>query len=399
MKRLLLSTACLSVFAASLSAQITLNQSSYTSTFVGTQDTLLNSITSSTYPTLTAATNATWDMSGAVSNISSAISILAHVQPASAFSGAQYADSSTFAFGPAGYTANVQYNIASAGLQELGEHVFRNATHLTGAGTSATDSVIVDAQDITYSSAHTVIKFPATMNTNWSSTYHYDFDFHLDFAGAGLSNQLGIVRNYITETDTVIGWGKMKVLMVDGSTSALMDVLQVKTTYNVTDSFFLPGQPSFILSALLGQFGLTQGQTTISYTQSYYQANEVSALAFVDYTDSTYTTPASATTYAARGTTPASVVLVNNDNSVNVYPNPVTNRQVSLDINQAKNGMCTYEVIDISGKLLTSDVFMVTGNQIHQQIQLPSNVSAGMYYIRVKMNNNTIAVKPISITN
>ena len=66
MKRTLLALTTALMTVQCSNAQITLNNSSYTTTFAGTVDTFLSSGTGVTYPALIPATNATWDMTTAV---------------------------------------------------------------------------------------------------------------------------------------------------------------------------------------------------------------------------------------------------------------------------------------------------------------------------------------------
>ncbi len=397
MKKQLLGIACIAFFAGSVFAQtpITLNQSSYTSTFANTNDTVLTSILSSTYPNLSAATNASWDMTGAVSTTS--VGSIRHVSPyTSVFASAQYADSLLFPFNgvpSATYLSDVQNTITSAGFSEYGQHVKRQSFNPPGFG--ATDSVVVDAQDIVYDNPRTIIQFPATYLSTWTSTYSYHFNFHLSIAALLLSNAAGYISSHITEKDSVVGWGQMEVKQLDGSTSGFVNVLQVKTTVSDEDSFYMPGTSAFVLSTLMSQINVSQGQVSNSYYQYYYRPNEVTPLAKIVFSDSTYSAPSSAQTHAQRlPPGPGGVTSLSANNRISVYPNPVTGGNISIDIPQiSQNNNWTYELIDINGKHILSNAL----RSAHTQIRLSSDMSVGIYYLSLKNNGRPIETRAIDV--
>ncbi len=397
MKKLLLGFATL-LFAVIVSAQtpITLSQSSYTSAFANTNDTVLTSIISSSYPTLTAATNASWDMTGAVSTTS--VASILHVNPyTSGFASAQYADSGTYSFGPFSYQASVQNAIAPTAFLEYGEHIYRKGFSLVGVapGATTTDSFVVDAQNDIYSTPRTAISFPATYHSTWTSNYNLDFTYHLTYTIV-YNNVPGYVREFITELDSVVGWGQMRVLELNGDTSGYMDVLQIRSDVSVMDSFYLNGSPA--PSALLSSFNVTQGMVTVSNTQYYVRPNEVTPLAEVSFDDSTYSSANGAQTHAQRlAAGPAGVATLINNGNIAVYPNPVVDRNIYLDIPTAKaNDRWTYDLTDINGKNVLCGNLLP--NIVHAQIKLPSELSSGIYYLNVSNKGILAASKALDIT-
>ena len=70
------------------------------------------------------------------------------------------------------------------------------------------------------------------------------------------------------------------------------------------------------------------------------------------------------------------------DNFVTVFPNPVTNKQVTLYFKQALTGRFTVELNDVNGRKLSNQTINLRAQQTHR-MQLPSSTAAGTYVIRV----------------
>lgn len=75
------------------------------------------------------------------------------------------------------------------------------------------------------------------------------------------------------------------------------------------------------------------------------------------------------------------------DNFVMVFPNPVTNKQVTLYFSKALTGRYMVELNDVNGRKLSNNTFELTSQQTHK-LQLPNTASAGTYVIRVIGENN-----------
>src|ERR1700748_2295545 len=199
MKKTLFTIAAALAVTANLSAQtaITLNQSSYGSNNLGT-DTL--SVIDSTFPNLAPATNATWDLTTASYDPNH----ITQSRVATSLLTAQFADSISQGFGPIDYNIDVLTSVTSNGIIQYGAYVPQQ-TFSVGGGLA---SITVDSQVITYSTPQTIIQFPATINSSWTANYNYTFNFHITASAVGYNNAAGTVRAYISEKDSVTGWGK-----------------------------------------------------------------------------------------------------------------------------------------------------------------------------------------------
>lgn len=381
MKKTLFTIAAAFAVTANLSAQtaITLNQSSYNSTNFGT-DTLRQ--VDSTFPNLTPATNAMWDMTTATYDNS----YITQSRVPTTYLGAQFADSMSQGFGPINYNIDMLTSVTSNGIIEYGAYV-PYQQFINPQGYPVT--IDVDSQVITYLTPQTIIQFPATIGSSWTSNYQYDFDFHINVTQL-YNNAPGIVRAFVSEKDSVTGWGKMRVKDLNGNASGYLNVLQVQASAQVIDSFFINGAAPN--SLILGAFGVTDPDTAYTYTQYYYRPMEVSALATVDYPDNTFTQPDYATTQTQRLVN-ESVAVVNDGITVNVYPNPVTNRTISVDIPAMQGNNWTYDLIDITGQTVATAPL----RGAHSQIAIAPSLASGIYYLRINQDGKSVSVKALDI--
>ncbi len=382
MRKSILSIAVL-LLAASTHAQITLTSGSYPATLTGT-DSLKVTTAASAFPSFAAAANGMWDLT----DVTDSTPVLyVYRVPTTTY---QFADSNFYSLSTYSYQGNVQSSNVASGLLEYGVNVQQMGYSLAAVTFGPTDSLIIPAQDTIYSSPRTKIGFPATYHSSWSSNYHFNFHFIISVALVPLSHAPGVVSSYVTEQDSVIGWGQMRVKTLAGTASSWFNVLQVQTKTSTVDSFFVNGAPAS--ATVLGGLGVTQGQVTTTYEQNYYRPEEVTAFANVQFTDSTYSTPTKATTHTQRtidlGVAEASAVA-----TVGIYPNPVSGGEVTVTL-PAIGGTWSYELMDVSGKVLAANALSVTGNQAH--VVLPS-VASGTCYVRLNNNGKEIAVKAITI--
>lgn len=70
------------------------------------------------------------------------------------------------------------------------------------------------------------------------------------------------------------------------------------------------------------------------------------------------------------------------ENSVKVFPNPVTNKQVNLQFNQPLKGNYTATITDASGKMIQTNVLNLNG-ELNRNLKLDKMASKGIYLIRL----------------
>lgn len=385
MRKFLLSLVVTLSLTVTLSAQITLSQSSYPVSVVGT-DSIANTTVASFIPILTPTTNAIWDLTTITdSSVPSFIYRVASITY-------PFADSNSYNFAGYAYQGNIQCAILSSNFCAFQLNINRFGYSLLPVTLGPTDSLIIIPQVDTFSSPHVIIPFPATFNTTWTSSYYSNFRYQLSVALLGYDHANGIVRSLTTETDSVAGWGEMRVKDLTGSPSSYFDVLQVKKVVTEVDSFYLNGRPDTAL--VIAELGLTQGQTTTTYLQDYYRTGEVTPLAELTYSDATFSHPVHAATHIQRLVNEG-VANVDGTSEVKLFPNPATGR-VTIEL-PSMPGMWSFELSDFTGQIIQSGTLTLNGNIA--QVTLPQSMASGIYSLRLFNNNGFNCVKTIEAMN
>jgi len=396
MKKLIFTIASSFLIISQSQSQITI--SSVVSAIAGTNDSVKSvSIVSLPGLTLPAATNKTWDITG-LSYSGAGVYRHVAIPAGTPFAAAQYADSAVYEISSGSgvsYTTDEATQASASGLNILGEYIYHQHISLTGVTGGANDSLGFPAQDILYSSPKTVLKFPMTYNTNWTTTSKYTTNFEVTVALFSLTDVPAQRVTSYTVKDSVIGWGKMRVKNIAGDSTAYMDVLQVKTIYTTEDSFYLAGSPA--PATLLAGFGLVQGMITSLFEENFYRLNEVTPLLKVEYADSTFTTPVAGEVHTQRLAVPTAVENISLANDVHVYPNPVTDHTIAIELPKYQNGSWSYQLMNTAGHIITSSSLPSHGGIAH--IHLSSAVTPGVYYLRLSNDGKQACIKAVNIIN
>jgi hypothetical protein len=390
MKRL--STLGLLLLAATgLHAQITLTNTGYTT--VGT-DTLTMLATGSTSgPTVMdslgiPASNKSWDVSMVPST---GLSFYDKNQfPNPPFPTADYAHVATYSFSSSlSYATNMFIKMDNAGILRLGQNKYNRDAISIGAQTgNSNDSLIFPVQTIPHTATGIELAFPATMNSNWTSSYGTTTRFNLTLTAFGLNNTPGERRSFFTYKDSVVGWGQMRVRNFrNNQRSAWIPVLQVREYVSTRDSFFLGGAPAPAI--LLGAFGLSQGQISNSYRMKYYRVGEQYPLVQTQYDNPSFAgAPTQAEANMMRLPNAAAVTSVAGLGAIRVFPNPVRDGILHIEGYQHA-GAVQYALFTVTGQILQAGELPASGT-----LTLPAGLSAGTYQLRLS-NGTATAVHPI----
>ncbi len=397
MKKVLFSITLLASTIAA-NAQITLNQSSFATAHLSGPDTVLTSPTPLLAPPLLPGSAAfAKDMSSYTTNTNMSI-----IYRVAGTGSNQWADSTYLSFATGfGYKANYGSSITSTGYIQSGIHIGRSALGLattTLSGALPTDSVVINTQDIAFTAPRTRLMFPATFRSSWTSSYHFDFNFKLTVTNLFYNNTPGIVRSYVTEKDSVIGYGTIQVRTKDGSNSNYINVLQVQSTVSTRDSFFLNGTlmtPSQLaLFVAAGTQFTHQGQTTVSNEVYYYRTGELTPALHVTF-DSANTHPVSAESQASRMA--EAVPETEIAHALNVYPNPVTGHTIMISGTTATYGAWSYELQNIAGQVVNKGALQLNANNAKSSIAVPGTVAPGTYFLHLYNNTNQQTVRKLTI--
>lgn len=71
------------------------------------------------------------------------------------------------------------------------------------------------------------------------------------------------------------------------------------------------------------------------------------------------------------------------DSKINIFPNPVTNSQFTIQFNDFAAGSYTIRITDVTGRQITQQVVNVGGDNQSQLIKLPASSAAGVYLVKV----------------
>ncbi len=296
-----------------------------------------------------------------------------------------------------GYFVYAEYDFNSSNIKVSGTDIDAQAYGLAAFTGSSTDSLIIPAQQILLTSPKVVIQFPCTAGSSWSSVSRRVNNFNLTVGAAGLSNTPSQHTYYVHRTDSVIGWGSMRVYTSSGP-SMLYSVLMDKVAEYAVDSFYVGGVPA--PTTLLTGLGVAQGQKTDSvFRYNFYRKGSFNyLLSFYYGADATYTTPLNK--YMDTGNVAprnASVNGLQNDNYTTVlFPNPVNGNELNILFSGRNVSDCKYYITDVAGRIMQTGMPENRQDQIH--IDLSNNLANGKYVITVTDNeNNKISVEQFDI--
>jgi hypothetical protein len=76
------------------------------------------------------------------------------------------------------------------------------------------------------------------------------------------------------------------------------------------------------------------------------------------------------------------------DSKINIFPNPVTNSQFTIQFNDLAAGSYTIRVTDVTGRQVMQQEVNVGGDKQYQVIKIPASSSAGVYLVKVTDPNS-----------
>ena len=152
-----------------------------------------------------------------------------------------------------------------------------------------------------------------------------------------------------------------------------------------TDSFYVNGAP--ISPALAAAFSVSQGQRTQEANAIEFQRRGSSLYLMRMYagTDSTCTNITEVFS-DSDNLTPVAVNDVNKSNFTSIlYPNPAQNIDIQLMIMGEHQAITSFSILDISGRLITSQKANWQGNKV---VLPTSKLSPGMYVLNMSDKEN-----------
>lgn len=382
-------------------AQLTLTAADFSAPVAGTTDTLLFADSTSVLPMLSRGAAATWDMNHAVADAPFGVYVYYKhngFPDTMLFPQARFTDEDINGYYILPFLQlpfiTQHKSFSAAGYREYGAHIYRQAYHLPNFS-FADDSIIFPEQTVRHSSPYMVLRFPATYKSSWSSVYRDSVSFLMNLQAFGYNYTPCYTMEYKTETDSVTGWGYMRVKAINGLPGNYMNVLQVRRKFVEIDSTFVGGSASSLLM-LVGSYG-SQGQRTVRCYEDYYRPGESRPLASIMYTDSTYTTPLTVCTLSQNMNTDLTFVSDRvNATAISIYPNPLASRSLMVDLADAL-GNWSYKLLNNAGSIVASGTISNGTDRNHASIVLPAGVASGVYYLSMQNSDGQIAVRSLEI--
>jgi hypothetical protein len=261
----------------------------------------------------------------------------------------------------------------------------------------ATDKIVYPDQEEVYEQPRELLKFPVDVNYKNVIDVRKVLNFNLTIGAYALNNTPGQIVTHLHRADTVIAYGKMSVYTENGP-SEFYDVLAIKSWQREIDSFYIGGMPA--PQVLLDAFGLTQDYITAAdYNNriNFFRANASTPLMIMLFEDNPFESYIGIYTDGDNLTTLNTDELVKENYSVFIYPNPSVNRTISLQFIGKKVEKVNYELFDLLGKKINSEVNNLTVNNT-LSINFSNEIEAGNYILKCfDQDGNVIANEKIQI--
>ena len=383
MKQFLLSVLCIAAFSQSMTAQITINRADFTinSTRLDSSSYKLSTKTGAVLPTFGA--NQVWDYSAlkdSLPNISKnyyyPVANFGAVPPA--FADATGAINYTTVFQVFQYPSRAYLKLDATGYAQLGYITQGGKFPLTAISGGPTDSIYFSAATFRFTNPETIYKFPMTANSVWKSDYKDSSNFQLSIAAFGLNKTAGLRVAKYSFTDTIVGWGTLKMRNPAGGAALSYAVLLKREIGTQLDSFFVNGAPA--PAQLLGAFGLTQG--ALSTVSAYFS---FLGIGFNEPFMSIYPSSTGGVGNIYRGILPALGLTLDNKQPIDVpaatkvYPNPTT-EGVNFEFKKTNAADWNIMLYNAAGQTISIQRVSAAQGNVNQRVTFDSALPSGTYF-------------------
>ena len=298
-----------------------------------------------------------------------------------------------------GYNLWSVLDFNASSVKEAGTDIPYQMFNLSSFTSSSDDSLVIPAQKALSVSPKTIIPFPCTAGTSWSSNTRFANSFTLTVGAASLVNAPGQHVYYTHRKDSIVGWGKMTV-HTPTVPSVPYDVLMDKLSSYSTDSFYLNGAPASPI--LLSTFGVTQGQKTDStFRYQFFRKGTFSYLMMFNYgSDASYTTP-QFKYLNTDNLIPGNVGIAEiNNNAITtvIFPNPCTGSEFNMLIDGSTKAAKKYFVTDMAGRTIQVGSIVMNHGAIH--IAFENKPVTGIYQVNIlDGEGNKIVTEQFAVNN
>lgn len=223
------------------------------------------------------------------------------------------------------------------------------------------------------------LEFPVMYQNTWTGSRQEKLAFELTVMAYGLNKTPGENRAMHTQYRDVVGEGKLIIPDINGKPSNPINVVMIRTTQVIVDSFFLGGSPA--PDPLLAAFNLTQGASVTLVSYAFYTPNFAAPVLFVRLDENGNLSSAYCRPAAAELTSSVFEVV----SGAHTYPNPVAaGEALTIDIGNS-NGT-SIDVVDFTGRVVAT-ISDANTNSKQIQLRLPLGTAPGLYTVTVRSPN------------
>ena len=87
--------------------------------------------------------------------------------------------------------------------------------------------------------------------------------------------------------------------------------------------------------------------------------------------------------------TVAKVIMDERKEGISVYPNPVAGKELNIFLSNIAAGNFTIDMYNLTGQQIMSENIVHSGGSMTSKLPLPSNISSGIYQLKLSGNGNT----------
>jgi len=290
----------------------------------------------------------------------------------------------------------LMYEIDSASNRIVGYDIHEQRYGLQGIVPFAqpTDSFIVPEQHVIYSPPQVVHDFPATEGSSWKSNIVRTYNGYLTFAALSFNNVLVTKVVHESRTDTVAGWGKLRIPHASGGPSIDYDVLMIQRARTIVDSFYLNNIPAD--SATLALFQLQQGQSSSNYRTFFYRGYQHQPMMYYFSSDATFSNVISLV--YDKDTDPLNTGLEKINHSllsINIFPNPVLDNAIHISITAERKEQLKIRIFDLSGKMLSEKNYFAPVGVSSYSVNAPTE--KGTYLVATSNEENEVLYRQVVV--
>jgi hypothetical protein len=275
------------------------------------------------------------------------------------------------------------------GVFQVGQAYNNQAFSLAAFTGNPSDSIYFPFNAYTAENPMTRQAFPYTLGSNWTDTMRLETDFIIDIPAFGLPNVPGQHVFYEVRTDSILGYGTVRVYTPEGPSEA-MDVLVNKHFEYKIDSFYLNGAPA--PAPLLTSFGLENGQISSPKNFIDFVAEDIYPyLVRFSNLEPIGNFEQFDEVFLQRGVVMSSSTfeIAGAQYSTVVYPNPSNGGQLNVQLTGVNFPDLSYEVSDLSGRVIRSGrTGPNTGGQL--TVNFPTPLPAGNYYLSLRTDKGMV---------